>query len=492
MNADSSNNSSQEILEKNQRFSKSLLWKLQQEAYIQFGPEAWSKKGVPFYLTSNPLTAKQYASLVLGYLRDCLSTASINFSAPLYIFDLGAGSGMFCYLFLKQLQGLIKGLPFEKIKIVYVMTDIAEENISFWKQHPLLQPYIDADILDFAYYHSEMQQPIQLIRSGKVLAKEKGANPLIIIANYFFDTIPQDLFLFKDGKVQEGRVTLTAPKNSSSLIEELQHQYDYFSIENSETYYSNSKWNSFLHSYSKQVEGIPFLFPVGAFQTIDYFCSLSQENCLVLAGDQGFSTLNQVESWGEPKITRHATFSIPVSYYALSQYVKSLKGEGLLTSFPDPLFTVLAAVIGKSKLPETQLAFREGIDAFEPKDYWTVVGGLFKPEIELSLEEILGVIKFGNFDPVNFNIFFQRILALLPKASDATKEMLLQFIRRVYDHFYPVGTDSSDFVLNLGVLCFELQKYEEALFYFEESLKIGGEKKQTLINLNACHKALQK
>ena len=76
------------VLEKGVRLSKSILWGLQTAAYCQFGPDAWSSKEVPFYITSNPYIARQYAYVVLGYLRDCFApnaATPIDLSQPIYI-----------------------------------------------------------------------------------------------------------------------------------------------------------------------------------------------------------------------------------------------------------------------------------------------------------------------------------------------------------------------------------------------------------------------
>ncbi len=68
-----------DILEEDQRLSQSLLWKLQETAYGQFGIQAWSCQGVPFYITSNSYTAKCYAHVALGFLHQgfaCLPQAA--------------------------------------------------------------------------------------------------------------------------------------------------------------------------------------------------------------------------------------------------------------------------------------------------------------------------------------------------------------------------------------------------------------------------------
>ena len=89
--------------EKATRLSESLLWKLQNDAYSEFGIEAWSRQGVPSYITSNPFIARCYAHVVLGYIRDLIAQGTLVANEPIYLFDLGAGTGRFGFLFLKEL-----------------------------------------------------------------------------------------------------------------------------------------------------------------------------------------------------------------------------------------------------------------------------------------------------------------------------------------------------------------------------------------------------
>lgn len=494
------------FLEKKQRFSESILWKLQNEAYCQFGPEAWSQKGVPFYLTSNPYTAKQYASVVLGYIRDCLKSDSptpFDLAHPIYIFDLGAGTGRFGFLFLKELMEVLDKLWHSQIHIRYVMTDIVYSNIAFCQQHPYLQKYIQRGVLDFAYYFHGMteDQPIKLIHSQDVLTTSTMHNPLILIANYFFDTIPQDLFRIKEGKLEEGLISISVKHSKETegltsadptLIQYLECHYDYIPA-SVQKYYSDPRLNKLLEEYLSQFDNIPFLFPIGSFQSLHYFSALSRHRLLLLAGDQGVSTEAQVREWGEPKVARHGSFSIAVSYHALSLYFKQSKGVGLLTEFSDPLFVVMTGILGggAGRYPETCLAFQDHLNRFEPQDYWNIVSAIEDRLDSFPLGYLLKLIRLGNWDPINFNAFFDAIRKKIPEASESLKKELEIVIPRVWEHFFPVSANESGFVLNLGVLLYELKNYSEALLFFQRSLALSGEKASTLMNMAACHLALR-
>jgi tetratricopeptide (TPR) repeat protein len=492
-------------LEKNQRLSESMIWKLQRAVYLEFGPQAWSQKGVPFYITSNPFTARQYAHVVLGYLRDCIAADSatpLDFAHPLYILDLGAGTGRFGYLFLKSLRALLRSELLRGLRICYVMTDIAEKNIAFWQQHSYLQPLIEEGVLDFSFYQVGQKEPLHLIQSQQILTKDHLVNPLILIGNYFFDTIPQDLFRIKNRTLEEGRISIfvdkaielgTFDRDNPNIIPHMHFSFEYAPIKDLDNYYSDfSALNSLLKKYRDQFDDITFFLPVGAFQSIRYFSELSKERFLLLAGDQGTCTEEQMAKAKDPTISKHGSFSIPVNYYVISNYFIANGGHALLTTFPDPSFVVIGAIFGADilHLPETYIAFQSHIDYFEPHDYWNFVNYVEKDSPNPSLRYLLLLLKLGNWDPMNFNEFFLKIRQNLPHAPEEVRQELKKVIHKVWENFYPVSSEEGNFIMNLGVLFYDMKEYREALVYFKRSLELMGESPQILQNIAACYKVL--
>lgn len=67
------------------------------------------------------------------------STMPLDINEPLYIIELGAGSGKFSFFMLKALDELKDICDFPMNKIVYIMTDFTENNFNFWSDHPSLK-----------------------------------------------------------------------------------------------------------------------------------------------------------------------------------------------------------------------------------------------------------------------------------------------------------------------------------------------------------------
>jgi hypothetical protein len=94
------NPAKQEILESEMRLSECLLWRLQEQYFQESGIAAW--KEVPFHITSNPFIARVYAEVIVAFLLDYGS--HLDPSEPVHILELGGGTGVFAFYFMKELQ----------------------------------------------------------------------------------------------------------------------------------------------------------------------------------------------------------------------------------------------------------------------------------------------------------------------------------------------------------------------------------------------------
>lgn len=499
------NQNDEEIyFEKNAILSKSVLWELQKKAYCQFGPAAWQAKNVPFYLTSNPLIARHYAQIVVGFFRDCLTlrqSLSIDLKKPFYILDLGAGTGRFAYLFLNELFEMLANLkmPF---RICYVMTDIVEANIEFWKKHSYFKSFLKEGFLDFAYYdHTDKKNGLDLVYSGNKLTADVLRNPLLVIANYFFDTIPHDIFCVKGHVLYEGRISLSYKKTKESkilsttdpsIIPHIIHHVEYFPVESTEPFdIEDPEYSKILKSYAQEYENVPyFLFPVGAFQVIRFLRGLSNDRMLFLTGDQGITSDKQLLE-DIPFFAKHDSFSISVNYHAIQAYYKQTKGFCLLTSSSDHKMVHMAAVscFGKTEFPELREAFRLTLATFEPQDYFKIVETAFNEWKDSNLEFMIKLIKLGVWDPINFNLFFSRIREKLPSASEKEREELITAIHQCWKKFFPIHKDEGAFVINLGVLLYEMKQYDEAIQYFQYALNLGYEEPLVFKNISLAYQA---
>jgi len=221
------------IVEENVRLSRSCLWNLLRGFYEKEGVAAWSEGTIPWRITNNAFIAAAYARVVHAYLGDLADrgpAAGYDPARPVHVLELGAGTGRFGFLFIRTLLSLLGPLRKGAPKVRYVLTDIAEKNMKFWSHHPKLAPLVAAGVLDFAIFDAGVDGSITLRLSGETLSAGTAGNPLVAIANYVFDSLPQDVFRTVGGALLEDRVTLISPREENdpgdvSIIERVDLRY---------------------------------------------------------------------------------------------------------------------------------------------------------------------------------------------------------------------------------------------------------------------------
>eukprot|EP00596_Hydrurales_sp_CCMP1899_P002668 CAMPEP_0119049572 /NCGR_PEP_ID=MMETSP1177-20130426/65454_1 /TAXON_ID=2985 /ORGANISM="Ochromonas sp, Strain CCMP1899" /LENGTH=259 /DNA_ID=CAMNT_0007027005 /DNA_START=39 /DNA_END=815 /DNA_ORIENTATION=- len=207
------------VLEDFKQCSESHLWKLMMSFYDRKGPESWSQGIVPHFITCNTFIGKSYAQVLHGFIRDCSSPDSkmkLDHNEPLYIIELGCGSGKFSYFMLKALEEMQAVCDFPFRKMVFVMTDFTENNFNFWRDHPSLKKYFDNGQLDAGIFDAVNDTDIKLWKAGITLGPGSCKNPICVVANYLFDTLYHDIFQVDGGEIKEGLISVGS-KNKEEI-----------------------------------------------------------------------------------------------------------------------------------------------------------------------------------------------------------------------------------------------------------------------------------
>jgi tetratricopeptide (TPR) repeat protein len=492
------------ILDEGKPLSRSILWKLQRNFFDGQGIEAWRQGTVPHYITSNPFIANAYARVVFGFIRDCTgvtgdsaieSFSPFDPSQPLYIIELGSGSGRFAYHFLKKFLGFYRSSVLKSVPFKYVMTDFTERNIDFWRKHQSLKPLVEEGFLDFALFDTECDEVLKLSESGDVLAPGIVKNPMVVIANYFFDSIPQDAFFIQGGQLYEGLVTVTSCQQEPDLhdpeiLTRVEISYDRNPVELN--YYENPDWNEILEYYKNRLDDTAFLFPCAALQCIENFSQLSGGRLLLLSGDKGYSSEEDLLGREEPAITKHGSFSMMVNYHALGKYVQKQGGRALYTGHHHNSLNVSAFLLGNHPggYTETHQAYSEAIEICGPDDFNTLNEAIKFEYDGWTLKQILTYIRLSGYDAKIMFVCYPALMDHLAHASGSSQKELYRVIQKVWDVYYPMAEDQ-DHAYHLGVLLYELGYYAEALDFFTRSVKLYGPDATVSYNMGLCHYGLR-
>ncbi|HYW72345.1 MAG TPA: tetratricopeptide repeat protein [Pyrinomonadaceae bacterium] len=480
-------------LEQRQRLSRSMIWQLQRNFFDRQGIEAWRADGVPYHITSNPFIADAYARIVFGFLRDCQrAPAGLDSEQPLYIVELGSGHGRFGFLFLKRFLRLLSNSAFHDQPIKYLMTDFTRRNIDYWRTHEWLKPFIEKGVLDFALFDAEKDQELRLEISGEVLSASTLRNPLTVIANYVFDSIPQDAFSLQDGQLFENLVTVVSGRKEPVLddpellsrIEVLYHH----NPANSD-YYGDSEWDQILEDSRQRLPGTEFLFPIAALQCIRNLDRLAQGRLLLLSADKGYNR-DEALLWGQgfPGIVMHASFSMMVDYQIIGKYFIRHGGQALHPTHQHENLNISAFWLNDSGsgVCETRQAYRETIEKFGPDDFFSLSQGLGAGGGVWGFEQLLAFLRLSCWDYVVFRDCLSGFKRHLPEISEAQHQKLFEAIKHVWDLHYPIG-EEFDLAFQLGTLLLEMHLYPEALDLLNHSVAIYGMEPGTAYNMAICH-----
>jgi tetratricopeptide (TPR) repeat protein len=486
------------LLESDVSLSNSLIWRLQREFYVQRGLKAWTEDLVPNFITNNPFIAEIYARVVFGFLTDCdnvVRTESRPLSAlhPLRILELGAGPGKFSFLFLRHLTALMraKGIALETVR--YRMTDCAENLIQAWRSNRYLAEFVACGMLEFELLQAGEGIESSLIDGHTAEASAPTYGPLVLIANYVFDSLPHDAFVIQSGQILEALVTTTGPGGSTGdsgpePLSRLRLSFKNAGVPSHR--YADQSWNDILETYRGRLSVATVLFPGAVLKTLQEISRCSDGRMLVLAADKGFVHEEDLAlCQGPPALEFHGgnCFSQDVNFDAIGKYFQIIGGEALLPSKHSSNLNICAFLQSKpdDQFSETRAAYQDAQAAFGPDDLFTLFAWLNAHMEEMSVPQILAALRLGHWDPITLVRLFP-VLARQLQAASRERIDLRDAVMCTWDNHYPVHPGENIIAFYCGVILLELRFYEDALSMFKTSQQIFGGSAATSYNLGLC------
>lgn len=435
-----------ETLEENRKLSESLIWKLQEDLYIKQGVNLWRKR--PVFVTGSAAFCEIYANLVVQFFHDQLD--KLDLDKPFYIVELGSGSGAFGFRFLKFLTEKMKAFSaLKEIKVRYVMTDFIDEIIPAWRKNERLKPFIDEGILDFSIFRPEHESTIKLAISGEELPQRKSKNPILFIANAFFDTIRQDAFRVNAGRLEETTFSVVRYEDfakQSLRLEQLELIESYKDAhELLETYYDEPDLNAVLHSYVQEFENASIIFPIGALRALTNLREMTKGNFAVLSAAKGFSDARLLDGLF---VQKYLDLSFGLNFDAIKRYFAEIGGETLLDSRHNHGFRIMfnwqfaaPAPMERTRFEfENTLIGRDQFAALLPIETCLAQAPGFNLAPGKTMEFFLCLLRTFNYDPAIFSLcifrMYDTVERELENATQCEKQDMLEAVMRVEDNIY--------------------------------------------------------
>lgn len=485
------------VLEAEKPLSQSMVWKLQTDFYANQGPEAWSKGIVPLYITTNPYIANLYAKTVFGYCRDLASEEEFDKETTIYIMELAAGVGRFTYTFLKRFLLMVENSSLKGLKFKYIITDLAERNVTYWLNHSFLKPYFENGILDCATFDMSGDEMLRLRYSGEVLSAGKLKNPLILFANYTFDSLPQDTFYVNKGKLYEGLITITSKHDQgdaedNSILAGLDYDYTDQQI-SGRAYYEETNMNDILLYYKSCLEDTAFSLPIIALRCIDRLKRLFSDDIVLLSTDKGYRNIESMDKNYHPYLSKHGSISLTVNFHAMELYFQGLGGKAIHSIYEHENVTMSLFLLSRRshEFIETSLAYREIIESIGPDDFYIIKKAVVPHNKTLTTKELLTFLRYTVWDSRTFLEFYNTLLERIAEDENFPKEELIAIMHKIWEHYFPIG-EEGDLSYCLGSLLAYFGYDHEAIELFQTSLEFYGEDAAINYEIALCYYNLQK
>lgn len=486
-------NSPRYVVQEKTPFAESLIWQINTDFYNQKGMTAWTEGIVPHEITNSSLAATTYAELIYAFLKDL--ELNDKTKETVYILELGAGHGKLCYNVLKHLDELIAVDKEISTRYCYILSDIVEDNISFWSHHPKLQGYYDRGLLDLSYFDATKSKTINLVKSQKTISTADLDQPILTIANYFFDSLPNELFYFHDNEMYSCSVSAdsaTDPlgKSAQDLIGGMELTY-HTTLANDHVF-KNEIFNEILTQYN-QIKGDSYiLFPKAGLECIANIATLSKQGLVLLTMDKGYKEIQELEGRPKPDLVKHGSFSFWVNFHAISQFCIKNGGRSMFDASTNLSIELGCLLFMKnpSKYILFEQMYRKHSKQINLDDFNSIKNFVYRNMASINLPELLGLVRLSSYDSTIFINLLPTIKKLSKSISIKQRSRLKQTVDYVWDIYYAVN-EEYDLSYELAGLMYDLGYYNAALGYFKSSSDSFGYKIDVDYNQILCYYQLR-
>ena len=445
------------IIAADQRLSQSLIWEIQRKYFLNNGMLGWQDDVVPHTISSNPVMARAYSQVAMAYLRDCVTAVSnqsfsLNPDQPIYIIELGAGSGRLAYHFLHQFHNRLAQSSISELPIKFIMTDFVPEIVDFWVQHEHFKPWVDAGLLDFALFDVDEKrklrsaQALTLHHAKTTLTPELLQNPLILIANYFFDSIPQDSFVIEEGQLCENLLTLYSSQpepdlGDPTIWDRLELAYE--AIPLAEPYYKTDTYNQILDMYEANLPDTSISFPNVGLDCLQFWQGFGNGRVLLLSSDRGYTLPDDLVRQEDPLPNLHGSFSLMVNYHAIGQFVELGGGRTLHPPHYQENIQVAAFILGEIPQDgiETQQAFADAIANRGPNEFFAIKQALESHLAVLTLGQLLSLLRISAWDADIFRDCYPNLMARVQEESPVWYADVSNALANIRQQYLPLRED---------------------------------------------------
>lgn len=486
------------IIQEMIRFDQSIVWSLLHRFYTEAGPEAWSNKIVPQRSTSNAFCADTYASIVASFFKELVAEGN---SQPPLIIELGGGSGRFAWQFLNRLFNYHFAGSDDCPEFTYLLTDGSAKNIEGWKKKERFSPLVESGVLEFAELLIEAD-PVIRTEKGDLKPQDLADRPVIIIANYLFDSIASNMVRVCNHEIEQvymetqstSRDFLKMPITSFESVTE---RFESRPITGDPT--GHPLIDAALRRYAEKPGDFHVVVPQISLEFVERFLERDTP-LLLLTGDLAYS--DPAEFQLRSPLIFDTYFAHYTNMHLFGELFGAYGGAMQSQRHKDANFSCnLLSLPGKQRWQELTLSrTRETaltlLKDFNPYDAHEIIEMIEGNVGGMSIRQIMALIRFSKFDPDVAAACIRPILFNIEQGEEEIdREQLYETFMEAFRAYLPDGSDVifdcgiAQMLLRLGYHVQALQLIEHTIGEFGENAPRLYEKALAIYHLGDAAKA---
>lgn len=459
------------------RFDQSIVWSLLQRFYIEAGPEAWSNKIVPQRSTSNAFCADTYASVVATFFKELVAEGN---SQPPLIIELGGGSGRFAWQFLNRLFNYHFAGRDDCPEFTYMLTDASVRNVESWKKKERFAPLVESGVLEFAELLIEPDATIRT-EKGDLKPKHVAGRPVIIIANYLFDSIASNMVRIRDHAIEQVYVEAQSTsrhflKNPITSFESVTERFESRPIKGDPT--GHPLIDAALRRYAEKPGDFHVVVPQICLEFIEQFLDRDTP-LLLMSGDLAYS--DPAEFKLKSPLIFNTYFAHYTNFHLFGELFGAYGGAMQSQRHKNADFSCsLFSLPGKGRwesldLAPTREAARALLRDFNPYDAHEVIEMIEGSVAEMSIRQVLALIRFSKFDPDVAAACIRTVLHHIEQGEeDIDREQLYETFMEAFRAYLPDGSKVS-FDCGIAQMFLRLGYHVQALQLIDHTIREFGE-----------------
>lgn len=460
------------------RISESMLWDVQKAYYKRAGMKAWAQ--VPSYITNSRVMAETYTDLMMCLFRD---RPEVFQGRTVYLLEVGAGLGRLGFHLVNALWRKVQAFArTREIRWKLILSDMTEEVVRFWEEHPAFKAMTQAGLLDFNLYDLKVDG-LKLRVSGEHL--QPGCGPLVTIANYVFDSLPHDEFKIENGILHDCYIQMMRTPNPEWSegedwdIRDLRYHKTYKRAMAYSCYGRKLAWNRILRDYRVTVANGSITFPKGALEMIADLQRLAGDHFVLLTSDRGFTALETMAMYSDHPYEMHdGAFSHMVNYDAIGRSFANAGGMAWATRHGcfNGLQTLcgLSPAFGHGPFEELTYYFEERMNRFNPINTAAEMHELVRERPHRLHQAIVGFLRLSGCDPEGLAACAKKLGEAVPHLTVSERAHLGGLLEEVAQNLflYP-GITNSPFWLSY--IFMQLERYDRAAHFLRLTMEHVGE-----------------